>query len=305
MPAIASLFPWQEGAPKHTQAWQDPRLRGIQEIPEATESNCSVTYLLHNLFNHSRPSPSSLSLFLSIYLSASLSHSPSVPPMSEFDTSSGGNLSDRQGIWTEVWDCVCQCRQVQITLSTGRSSIFKIKKKQKIYHLLSVSLSLSGAFQLHPGRRSHLSSTSARCRGWRCRTQMRLGDHDSTDSTEYKVRSCTSTTFLGAEEVFPGWVVLLNESSNSWQLPVQSSPMTENAEHSGAWGMQAQESPAPSLRAPRFPPDLSVFVDGQEWCCWGLALSRLASPVKNVKNSSLPCSGLCGPDDESKRECPK
>lgn len=37
------------------------------------------------------------------------------------------------------------------------------------------------------GRRSPSSSISARCRGWRCRIQTRPGDHDSTDSTEYKV----------------------------------------------------------------------------------------------------------------------
>lgn len=54
--------------------------------------------------------------------------------------------------------------------------------------------------------------------------------------------------------------------------------------------MQAQESPAPSLRAPRIPPNLSVFFfdEVEDWRC----LSSLPSPVKNVKNSSLPHSGL-------------
>lgn len=48
-------------------------------------------------------------------------------------------------------------------------------------------INMFGASWSPAGRRSPFSSTSVRCRGWQCPIQMRLGDHDSTDFTEYKV----------------------------------------------------------------------------------------------------------------------
>jgi len=47
------------------------------------------------------------------------------------------------------------------------------------------------------GRRSRLRSTSARCRGWQCRTQTRPDGHDSTDSMESKVRLWTFNSGSG------------------------------------------------------------------------------------------------------------
>lgn len=60
-----------------------------------------------------------------------------------------------------------------------------------------------------PGQRSPSSSTSARCRGWRCHIQTRLDDHDSTDSMEYKV-------------FYSHLLLLIKFKSSSWQWRLYS-----------------------------------------------------------------------------------
>ncbi|CAG08953.1 unnamed protein product [Tetraodon nigroviridis] len=74
-------FPW--GPKPFAEVIAGPLLRNNRQT---TDSSSLEGHYVGVYFSAHWPSPSSLSL--SIY------HSPSVPPMSEFDTSSGGNLSD-------------------------------------------------------------------------------------------------------------------------------------------------------------------------------------------------------------------
>lgn len=147
---------------------------------------------MYCIFTHSIPF--TLSLFLSLL----------VPAMPQFDPGLGGIISDRQRVWSEVWDRVCQRWQVRDSLCQNINQIIFIdthicvclSRTQIIcllhsavnrHYQINICCVAVWCFPTTLGLRSPLSSTSARCRGWRCHIQTRLGDHDSTDFMEYKV----------------------------------------------------------------------------------------------------------------------
>lgn len=92
----------------------------------------------------------------------------------------------------------------------------------------------------------------------------------------------------------------------AWKLTAACAEKSDDRKHGTLWSLR-NAGPGKPRPLPPCTHDSSRFVrffNNQEWCSRGLACSLLlASPVKNVKNFSLPRSGLSGPNDENKREC--